>query len=244
MHLRLLVTVNRVYECYFVCHVQCIPADCHPALFYCRTTAHSQQGCVHLPCESGAVILTVTTVTFESHALLLILTRASCRVACHYGDTEQQLSSTLTISSGAVFNRVMLFMLKEADGIFRRMLGLPQDASSAAAGAGDAAAAGATGAAGGGKPGVLLAEHVPKAPRWRKVNGFAAGVLLVWCRAGICVHVCACVCACVLLAEHVPKAPRWRKVGGFAAVCCWCGAGPAYVCMVDVCTLAAGWVHV
>jgi hypothetical protein len=146
---------------------------------------------------------------------------SACRVACHYGDTEQQLTSTLTISSGAVFNRVMLFMLKEADGIFRRMLGLPQDASSAAAGetpnvmpltqglllwgsvcaelfaasfsswcpsrrsrlntpcnqssfiaagAGDAAAAGATGAAGGGQPGVLLAEHVPKAPRWRKVR--------------------------------------------------------------------------
>jgi nucleolar complex protein 2 len=96
---------------------------------------------------------------------------STCRVACHYGDTEQQLSSTLTISSGAVFNRVMLFMLKEADGIFRRMLGLPQDASSAAAGAGDAAAAGATGAAGGGRAGgVLLAEQVPKAPRWRKVR--------------------------------------------------------------------------
>lgn len=87
------------------------------------------------------------------------------RVACHYGDTEQQLSSSLTISSGAVFNRVMLFMLKEADGIFRRMLGLPQDASSAAA-----AAAGGSGAAAAGKPGVLLAEAVPKAPRWRKVE--------------------------------------------------------------------------
>lgn len=82
-------------------------------------------------------------------------------MACHYGDTEQQLSSSLSISSGAVFNRVMLFMLKEADGIFRRMLGLPADASSAAAAA----------AAGGKSAGVLLAEQVAKAQRWRKVGG-------------------------------------------------------------------------
>jgi hypothetical protein len=41
------------------------------------------------------------------------------RVACHYGDTEAELSSTLSITSGAVFNKVLLFMLKEADGIFR-----------------------------------------------------------------------------------------------------------------------------
>lgn len=79
-----------------------------------------------------------------------------CRAACHYGDTEAELSSSLSITSGAVFNRVLLFMLKEADGIFRRMLGLPQDTSSAAAGED--------------KAGVLLAEQVTKAQRWKKVR--------------------------------------------------------------------------
>lgn len=93
-----------------------------------------------------------------SDAALPLLLCPSSRVACHYGDTEQQMSNTLTISSGAVFNKVMLFMLKEADGIFRRMLGLQQDTSSAAA---------AAGSKGGG---VLLAENITKAPRWRKVG--------------------------------------------------------------------------
>jgi nucleolar complex protein 2 len=68
----------------------------------------------------------------------------------------------LTISSGAVFNRVLLFMLKEADGIFRRMLGLQLDASTAAAAA--SASQGAAAAR------VLLAEQVTKAPRWKKVG--------------------------------------------------------------------------
>lgn len=77
------------------------------------------------------------------------------------------MTSTLTISSGAVFNKVMLFMLKEADGIFRRMLGLQADTSSAAAGG-----------SGAGTSGVLLSEQVTKAPRWRKVcvgNSTAGG---------------------------------------------------------------------
>jgi nucleolar complex protein 2 len=69
------------------------------------------------------------------------------------------LSSTLSITSGAVFNKVLLFMLKEADGIFRRMLGLTQDSTTAAAGA-----------EGSGKPSVLLAEQVTKAQRWHKVG--------------------------------------------------------------------------
>lgn len=30
----------------------------------------------------------------------------------------------MKIASGAVYNAVMLFMLREADGIFKRMLGL------------------------------------------------------------------------------------------------------------------------
>lgn len=79
------------------------------------------------------------------------------------------MSSTLSITSGAVFNKVLLFMLKEADGIFRRMLGLQQDSTTAAAGAAEGPAAAA--AAGASKPSVLLAEQVTKAQRWRKVSG-------------------------------------------------------------------------
>lgn len=82
------------------------------------------------------------------------------RVACHYGDTEQEMSSTLSITSGAVFNKVLLFMLKEADGIFRRMLGLNPDSTTAAAGADGSS----------GKANVLMAEQVTKAQRWRKVR--------------------------------------------------------------------------
>jgi hypothetical protein len=82
------------------------------------------------------------------------------------------MSSTLAITSGAVFNKVLLFMLKEADGIFRRMLGLAPDTSTAAAAAAAAAAAGAGAAEGqgSGKASVLLAEQVTKAQRWRKVR--------------------------------------------------------------------------
>jgi nucleolar complex protein 2 len=68
----------------------------------------------------------------------------------------------MTISSGAVFNRVLLFMLKEADSVFRRMLGLAADSSTAAAGGG--------GGGGKGSSSVLLAEQVAKAPRWKKVG--------------------------------------------------------------------------
>ena len=45
-------------------------------------------------------------------------------MACHYGDSEEQVHETMKISSSAVFNKLMLFVLKEADGIFLRMLGL------------------------------------------------------------------------------------------------------------------------
>ena len=46
------------------------------------------------------------------------------RLACHYGDTEEQVHETMKISSSAVFNKLMLFVLKEADHIFLRMLSL------------------------------------------------------------------------------------------------------------------------
>eukprot|EP00887_Chlorella_sp_A99_P000978 scaffold5.g978.t1 len=70
------------------------------------------------------------------------LTRAY-RVACHYGDSEEQVDETMRIASSAVFNRVMLFVLKEADAIFRGLLGLGPGAAPAA---------------------------LARAPRWRKAE--------------------------------------------------------------------------
>ena len=48
------------------------------------------------------------------------------RLACHYGDTEEEVHETMKISSSAVFNKLMLFVLKEADHIFLRMLCLDE----------------------------------------------------------------------------------------------------------------------
>ncbi|KAJ9520966.1 hypothetical protein QJQ45_022715 [Haematococcus lacustris] len=70
------------------------------------------------------------------------------RAACRYGDSEQQEEDELRIGSGAVYNAVMLFMLREGDGLFRRLLGLQgrqQDAP-------------------------LAAEELQRCPRWRKVG--------------------------------------------------------------------------
>ncbi len=46
------------------------------------------------------------------------------RVACHYGDTETEMDSTLRSTSTVVFNRLVIFVLKEADQIFRQLLGV------------------------------------------------------------------------------------------------------------------------
>lgn len=106
------------------------------------------------------------------------------RVACHYGDSEAELDAGLRLSSGAAFNRLLLFVLKEADGIFRRIL------APAAAGDAEAPAAG-TAADGKGKGGgkqqqgkqgqqqqhgqaaaarpLETTADVVKSARWRKV---------------------------------------------------------------------------
>jgi nucleolar complex protein 2 len=108
------------------------------------------------------------------------------RAACHYGDSEAGLDTTLRISSSAVFNRVLLFMLREADGLFRRMLGLPLDAATAAPAAAAAGGAGpgpsSTGqqqqqGGKGAKGALLLGPQVSKAPRWRKVEGLVKSYL-------------------------------------------------------------------
>jgi hypothetical protein len=50
------------------------------------------------------------------------------RVACHYGDTETEMDSSLRSTSVVVFNRLVIFVLKEADEIFRKLLGVTKDA--------------------------------------------------------------------------------------------------------------------
>lgn len=48
------------------------------------------------------------------------------RTACHYGDDGGDNSSTkLSIMSSTVFNKIMLFVLTEMDGILRKMMKLP-----------------------------------------------------------------------------------------------------------------------
>ncbi|EFN57450.1 hypothetical protein CHLNCDRAFT_142934 [Chlorella variabilis] len=44
------------------------------------------------------------------------------RVACHYGDSEEQVEESMRIASSAVYNKLMLFVLREIDGIFQRVL--------------------------------------------------------------------------------------------------------------------------
>ncbi|KAJ0084380.1 hypothetical protein Patl1_29886 [Pistacia atlantica] len=48
------------------------------------------------------------------------------RIACHYGDDAGDDSSTkFSIMSSSVFNKIMLFVLSEMDGILRKLLKLP-----------------------------------------------------------------------------------------------------------------------
>lgn len=55
------------------------------------------------------------------------------RSACHYGDSESDsLASEYSIGSSHVFNKVMVFALKEMDGIFRALLGMSAAGDSAA----------------------------------------------------------------------------------------------------------------
>ena len=47
------------------------------------------------------------------------------RSACHYGDGElEDMGSKFNISSSHVFNKIMLYVLVEIDGIFKKILGL------------------------------------------------------------------------------------------------------------------------
>lgn len=83
------------------------------------------------------------------------------RAACHYGDSEAEVEAGLRISSGAAFNRVLLFTLKEADGLLRRALSAPAAAGDGGAGAG---------AGGGAAANAATTAEVLKLSRWRKVG--------------------------------------------------------------------------
>ncbi|GLC56106.1 hypothetical protein PLESTB_001065000 [Pleodorina starrii] len=83
------------------------------------------------------------------------------RLASHYGDPQEDLDSgRLRITSSSVYNSIMMFMLREADGIFRRLLGLPPLSDTAAASGGQQQQQG------GGKG----AGDLTKNSRWRKVG--------------------------------------------------------------------------
>lgn len=48
------------------------------------------------------------------------------RTACHYGDdTGDDKSAKFSVMSSAVFNKIMIFVLSEMDGVLRKLLRLP-----------------------------------------------------------------------------------------------------------------------
>lgn len=50
------------------------------------------------------------------------------RTACHYGDdTGDDQSTKFSVMSSAVFNKIMIFVLSEMDGILRKLLRFPED---------------------------------------------------------------------------------------------------------------------
>eukprot|EP00854_Cymbomonas_tetramitiformis_P003913 gene3913-4876_t len=70
------------------------------------------------------------------------------RSACHYGDAQlDDLDSEYNIASSNVFNKLMLFVLREIDGIFRSILGMA-----------------------GKDPALTSNVSLEKRPRWKKVE--------------------------------------------------------------------------
>ncbi|KAK9835130.1 hypothetical protein WJX81_000218 [Elliptochloris bilobata] len=74
------------------------------------------------------------------------------RFACHYGEREEDLDSALRITSVATMDRLVTFMLDEADAIFRGMLSLSGEAQ-------------------------LRGSDVTSASRWRRVEPLARAYL-------------------------------------------------------------------
>jgi len=82
--------------------------------------------------EKGTITLaTVDTwcAAAKEHAALGAMRNIlrAYRSACHYGDSEEQVEATLRLGSSAVYNKLMLFVLREADGILKRMLGIENE---------------------------------------------------------------------------------------------------------------------
>lgn len=83
--------------------------------------------------EDGASV-SLTTATVETwcaavkekqHIGALKNLLRAFRTACHYGDGElEDMGSKFSISSSHVFNKIMLYVLVEIDGVFKQMLGL------------------------------------------------------------------------------------------------------------------------
>lgn len=88
--------------------------------------------------EKGTVTLALVeswcnaALTNASLGAMRSLLRAY-RVACHYGDSEDQVQESLRLGSSAAYNKLMLFVLREADGIFKRILGVEGEDLEAAA---------------------------------------------------------------------------------------------------------------
>ncbi|XP_024364544.1 nucleolar complex-associated protein 2 [Physcomitrium patens] len=66
-----------------------------------------------------------TAVKEKQHVGALKNLLRAFRTACHYGDGEMEdMGSKYNISSSHVFNKIMLYVLLEIDGVFKKMLGL------------------------------------------------------------------------------------------------------------------------
>ena len=130
------------------------------------------------------------------------------RLACHYGDSEEEVHETMKISSSAVFNKLMLFVLKEADHIFLRMLSLDEQTT-------------------------VTARDVQKSKRLKKVESLLKSFLgnslhlLGMCDRDpplLCCHgrtlLLCCIVGMSLLHKACMTLTLWSTLVVFAC-CCW-----------------------
>lgn len=83
---------------------------------------------------------------------LLVMPCCTCLCAFHLRCLTtnhifaMQVATNMKIASASVYNQLMLFMLREADNLFRRLLGIDK------------------------KTGVVTADDLTKGAKWRKVG--------------------------------------------------------------------------
>eukprot|EP00252_Welwitschia_mirabilis_P010252 TRINITY_DN23432_c0_g1_i1.p1 TRINITY_DN23432_c0_g1~~TRINITY_DN23432_c0_g1_i1.p1 ORF type:complete len:802 (+),score=168.31 TRINITY_DN23432_c0_g1_i1:173-2578(+) len=82
----------------------------------------------------------------------------SFRIACYYGNDQKQDSLSFTIVQSSVYRRIILFVLDEIDGIFRKYLKIPSPCS---------------------KKEVVL--EMKKTPRWRALEGLIKSYFVSCC---------------------------------------------------------------